>query len=96
MLEGDDFHPAANRRKMASGAALSDEDRAPWLDAVEAELSSRAGDTIVLACSALTPYVQSRLRGVETHATRFFLLQVSGEALAARMAARRGLSLIHI
>jgi len=88
MLEGDDFHPEANRQKMASGAALSDEDRLPWLDAVDAELSSRAGETVVLACSALTPYVQTRLRGVETHLTRFFMLLVPSDTLAKRMEAR--------
>ena len=30
-LDGDDFHPAANKAKMASGVPLTDEDRAPWL-----------------------------------------------------------------
>jgi len=90
MLEGDDFHPEANRRKMAAGAALNDEDRAPWLDAVEAQLNHRAHETVVLACSALTPYVQNRLRGVKTHSTRLFLLQVPSDTLVARMEARKG------
>lgn len=29
--EADDFHPAANKEKMASGHPLNDEDRWPWL-----------------------------------------------------------------
>ncbi|MEL7446345.1 MAG: hypothetical protein AAGK02_11115 [Pseudomonadota bacterium] len=27
MFEGDDYHPASNRKKMAAGEALTDEDR---------------------------------------------------------------------
>ena len=30
-FDGDDFHPAANVAKMASGQPLTDEDRAGWL-----------------------------------------------------------------
>lgn len=30
-LDGDDFHPAANKEKMAAGIPLTDSDREPWL-----------------------------------------------------------------
>jgi gluconokinase len=30
-LDGDDFHPASNKAKMAAGIPLDDADRAPWL-----------------------------------------------------------------
>ena len=30
-LDGDDFHPAANRDKMRRGIPLDDDDRAGWL-----------------------------------------------------------------
>jgi len=33
-LDADDLHSAANVAKMAAGAALDDDDRAPWLRAV--------------------------------------------------------------
>ncbi|KAI9593705.1 P-loop containing nucleoside triphosphate hydrolase protein [Syncephalis fuscata] len=33
-IEADDYHPPANRVKMASGVALEDEDRWPWLAAL--------------------------------------------------------------
>jgi carbohydrate kinase (thermoresistant glucokinase family) len=54
-LDGDDFHPEANVRKMAGGTALDDDDRRPWLARLNAELRAGAarGDSAVLACSAL-------------------------------------------
>ena len=33
-LDADDFHPQANRDKMAAGIPLQDEDRWGWLDAL--------------------------------------------------------------
>ena len=54
-LDADDFHPAANIEKMKKGIPLTDADRAPWLAAIHAELErrSKAGENVVLACSAL-------------------------------------------
>ena len=54
-LEGDEFHTAANIEKMRSGIALQDEDRRPWLAALQArlEIACERGETVVLACSAL-------------------------------------------
>ncbi|KAM9367338.1 putative gluconokinase [Phaethornis superciliosus] len=53
--DGDDYHSPENRKKMAEGIPLNDEDRIPWLcalhDILRREDSSRQ-DT-VLACSAL-------------------------------------------
>lgn len=62
--EGDDLHPPANVAKMEAGEPLSDEDRAPWLDAVNAraqELAS-AGHCSLLTCSALKRSYRERLR----------------------------------
>jgi len=54
-LDADDFHSGANREKMRHGIPLSDSDRAPWLAAIHAELvrADNAGQSIILACSAL-------------------------------------------
>jgi gluconokinase len=38
LLEGDDHHSAASREKMRQGIALTDADRAGWLDELAAEL----------------------------------------------------------
>ena len=33
--DADDFHPAANIAKMSAGVPLTDDDRAPWLAAIQ-------------------------------------------------------------
>lgn len=52
-LDADDLYPAANVQKMAAGIPLDDADRAPWIDAVGAQLAESA--PCIMACSALTP-----------------------------------------
>jgi len=54
-VEGDRLHPPANVEKMKQGVALTDADRAPWLDRIGEELRSwaTAGQSGVLTCSAL-------------------------------------------
>ena len=42
-LDGDDFHPAANKEKMARGIPLTDEDRAPWLAILHEKIAEYAG-----------------------------------------------------
>ena len=61
IIEGDDFHSEDNRGRMRSGIALTDEDRAGWLDRLGAELQRRP-DGAVLACSALKASYRDRLR----------------------------------
>lgn len=53
--EGDELHSKGNVDKMASGRALTDEDRAPWLRAVADWIGARlqAGEPGVITCSAL-------------------------------------------
>lgn len=54
-VDADDFHPPANVEKMRGGVPLTDADRAPWLERLNAVLRhARArGEPMVLACSAL-------------------------------------------
>lgn len=54
-VEADDHHPPANVAKMARGEPLDDDDRAPWLASLRAELErhAAAGTNVVLSCSAL-------------------------------------------
>lgn len=58
-VDGDDLHSRANVAKMASGRALDDTDREPWLDAVAATLRRPA---VVVACSALRRAYRDRIR----------------------------------
>lgn len=60
-VEGDAHHPDANIEKMSSGQALTDQDRTAWLDSICTDLELNAHKINVLACSALTPYVQNYL-----------------------------------
>ncbi len=84
-FDADDFHSPQNKQKMASGIALTDADRADWLEALATLLETRASPC-VLACSALKEkYRQTLARGA---ALRFVYLKGSRELIAARLAAR--------
>ena len=90
-FDADDFHPAANVAKMKRGAPLTDEDRWPWLDRLNALLleHERQGKSLVLACSALKQVYRDRLaRGCA--AAHFVLLDGDRELIRARLAARQG------
>jgi len=58
-IDGDDYHPPENVKKMAAGIALQDEDRWPWLDRLNAIL--RQEKDAVVACSALKEAYRRRL-----------------------------------
>jgi gluconokinase len=88
MVEGDDFHPESNRRKMGSGEALTDEDRAEWLDALVAELSRHTGGVLV-TCSALKRSYRDRLRAAAP-GLRFIFLDLDPELARRRVMARQG------
>ncbi|MGJ7440182.1 gluconokinase [Aquipuribacter sp. MA13-6] len=54
-LEGDSLHPRRNVEKMASGHPLTDQDRAPWLQALAdwTGVQHADGRSTVMTCSAL-------------------------------------------
>lgn len=62
-LDADDFHPPENVEKMRAGTPLSDEDRWPWLDALNAQLRDFdvRGQSVILGCSALKAVYRTRL-----------------------------------
>ncbi len=88
-LDADDYHPAASVAKMRAGEPLTDDDRAPWLAALNGALRERRAEGVVLACSALKQRYRDRLlAGVPDG--RLVYLRGSKAAIAARLAARRG------
>jgi gluconokinase len=90
--DADDYHPLANKQKMAAGHPLSDQDRLPWLEELNRLLQSwfEAGKSGVLACSALKATYRTTLRiGMPTGAVSFVLLDGSKEMLAARLSERK-------
>jgi gluconokinase len=63
-IEADDFHSAANIKKMRSGHPLTDGDRWPWLERLHEQIKRLLGarENAVLACSALKRAYRDRLR----------------------------------
>lgn len=89
--DADDYHPAANKEKMAAGHPLNDEDRQPWLETLNSIMQGwfRAGKSGVLACSALKQrYRETLSEGMPGGAVSFVWLDGSPELLAERLAAR--------
>ena len=89
-VEGDDWHPPQNVAKMSAGTPLTDEDRFPWLDRLNAELRAREarGESVVATCSALRQSYRDRLtRGLARWELVF--LYGSFELLSRRMAERK-------
>jgi gluconokinase len=89
-IEGDDLHPIANKQKMSSGIALSDEDRWPWLDAIAQRAGTLAGQhsNVVISCSALKRIYRDRLCA-PGHQTQFIHLTGDVTLLQRRMDERR-------
>ena len=89
--EGDALHPAANVAKMAAGKPLDDADRAPWLEAVAAQIDHwlHNGRSGVITCSALKRRYRDILIGDRTN-VRLAYLKGSRELIANRLAARQG------
>jgi gluconokinase len=89
--DADDYHPAANKQKMAAGTPLTDEDRAPWLETLNGVLRGwfAAGQSGVLACSALkAKYRDTLAHGMPPGAVTFCLLELSRAELEQRLQAR--------
>lgn len=86
LVEGDDFHSAANRSKMAQGIALTDADRDGWLAALGLQLAAHPRGA-VLTCSALKGSYRDRLRSAAPE-LRFVFLEVSRAESQARVTAR--------
>ena len=86
LVEGDDFHSTANRAKMAGGIALTDADRAEWLQELGRQLAAHPAG-VVLTCSALRRSYREQLR----HAApdlRFVFLEIGREEAQQRVAGR--------
>ncbi|GAC1620160.1 MAG: gluconokinase [Candidatus Acidiferrum sp.] len=88
--DADDFHSAENKQKMADGIALTDSDRAPWLDALHRQISAwlLQNQNAVLACSALK---QTYREALLIHpAVHLVYLKGSADLITARLRGRSG------
>lgn len=89
--DADDYHPPANKQKMAAGQPLDDADRQPWLEELNRLLRGwfEEGRSGVLACSALKEAYRVTLSGGMPVGTLHFVwLDGSKEMIAARLAGR--------
>lgn len=89
-LDGDAYHPDANKDKMRAGIPLVDDDRWPWLATLARALHEAADSkgVAVGACSALKRSYRDRLVAEAGEPVLFVFLDGSEELIASRMAAR--------
>jgi len=88
LIEGDEFHPAANIEKMRRGIPLEDSDRAGWLEQLGRELAGHPGGA-VLTCSALKRHYRDTLRRAAP-GLRFVHLALTQQQAMQRVAQRGG------
>lgn len=85
-FDGDDFMPAEQINKMASGIPLGDEDRQPWLEALHQLISDhlQKNQSLIVASSALKrQYRQTLSKGLE--GVRFIYLKGTFDVIFERM-----------
>jgi carbohydrate kinase (thermoresistant glucokinase family) len=89
--DADEFHPAANIAKMASGTPLDDDDRRPWLAALRAFITATLseGRSAVVTCSALRESYRAVL-GDGLPQVKFVHLAGNFDLISRRLAARTG------
>jgi len=90
-IDGDDLHPRQNIRKMASGQALNDDDRRPWLEHISDVIFSleQKNESGVLVCSALKKRYRDQLRQGNNN-VRFLWLKGDYDCVLDRMRQRQG------
>jgi gluconokinase len=88
--DADAFHPAENIAKMANGTPLDDSDRAPWLAALQALISTSLKENrpAVLACSALKESYRQWLLE-ENEGVQFVYLKGSYDIIWSRISQRK-------
>ena len=91
LYDADAYHSPANVEKMRAGIPLTDDDRWPWLDRLNAllrEAESR-GESAILACSALKQRYRDRLQK-SLPSVRWVYLKGDIELIRSRLRERKG------
>lgn len=90
-LDGDDYHPEANKKKMADGIPLTDDDRWPWLETFAKALHEAADrkGVAVGACSALKKSYRQFLTKNAGEPILFVYLSGTKDVIAERMNKRK-------
>ncbi|MEA1063068.1 gluconokinase [Erwinia sp. HR93] len=90
-LDGDFLHPRRNILKMASGEPLNDDDRIPWLKALNdaAFAMQRTNKISLIVCSALKKSYRDLLREGNPNLA-FIYLKGDYALIESRLKARKG------
>lgn len=90
-LDGDFLHPRSNILKMASGEPLNDDDRTPWLKALNdaAFAMQRTNKVSLIVCSALKKHYRDLLRDGNPNLS-FIYMKGDFEVIENRLKARKG------
>ncbi|MGE0644454.1 MAG: gluconokinase [Nitrospira sp.] len=86
-VDGDDFHPPANFDKINRNLPLTDEDRRPWLEHLQAALTGwvTTGTPVVLACSLLKAAHRAMVLAHSKHQVRIAYLKADRPLLKQRL-----------
>ncbi len=89
--DADNFHPKENVAKMSSGTPLTDDDRKPWLEALNQLIADnlQQNHSLILACSALKETYRQHLSKGHENKTKFVYLEGDFETIYTRMQARK-------
>ena len=86
-IEGDDFHSASSKAKMATGTPLDDADRAGWLQTLTDQITKHPAGCVI-GCSALkVAYRDILRRGGDV---RFAYLRLTLNEAQERVSSRAG------
>lgn len=90
-LDGDFLHPRANIEKMSEGHPLNDQDRKPWLQAINdaAFAMQRTNEVSLIVCSALKKSYRDILREGNENLS-FVYLKGDFDTIESRLRARKG------
>ncbi|MFN7179507.1 gluconokinase [Hyphomonas sp.] len=88
-IEGDEFHSAANKGRMAAGQPLTNADRECWIAALTTAVRTR-NEPCIIACSALNPVVRGWIEAGLGHAPAYLLLHGPADLLRERLSRRQG------
>lgn len=90
-LDGDNFHPVANKEKMRAGIPLTDDDRWPWLETLALALrdAAQTKGVAVGACSALKRSYRDFLSKTVQEPLLFVHLHGDKAVIAGRIARRK-------
>ena len=88
-VEADDYHPVENVAKMSSGIPLTDQDRRPWLKALNKEaIALERSNGGIISCSALKEEYRQQLSENLSNTPHWIFLNGSVDVIANRIQER--------